>query len=147
MPTATRTKSPAKKASSSKKSTSTNKAKKEEPAAPKYGQKGYAGKQPFEQGGPRIKPAHQKSTLGSGSAGAQVLDLAQLLHKLGYPTDISEGRNSFCVLGSSELAAVEAFRRDYGVQEDPSGFRDERAAAKHVGVWTWEALLRATGRV
>ena len=121
------------------------------PPKPRYGQKGYDGPQPWESGGPKVTPAHSHPILCSGSAGAEVLGLAQLLLELGYETDITAGRNAFCVLSSSELAAVERFRAEYGVREDPSGFGSgeeaERVARSHVAVWTWEGLLRATGRV
>lgn len=128
--------------------TQTKKSGTKKPPAPKYGEKGYDGKQPFESGGPRIKPKHTKTPLGPGAAGPAVLELAQLLDGLGYPCDISEGRNAFCVFGNAELAAVKRFRDDYGVREDPSGFGGGSEAAqlaeRYVGPWTWEALLRAS---
>jgi hypothetical protein len=43
------------------------------------------------------------------------------------------------------MAAVNAFRRDYNVVEDPSGYTEaEDDARRHVGPWTWEALLSLT---
>lgn len=79
--------------------------------------------------------------LAPGSGGEDVRELCRLLSELDYyePT----GQNPFSMLGPDELAAVRAFRRDYGVAEDPSIFVDEADARFHVGPVTWEALVRA----
>jgi peptidoglycan hydrolase-like protein with peptidoglycan-binding domain len=94
---------------------------------------------------------HSYPILASGSAGAAVNDLASRLALLGYQTDISRGENPFGVLTDKVLAAVERFREDYGVQEDPTPFggdtdRSRRRAAAIVGPYTWEALIRVSDR-
>jgi peptidoglycan hydrolase-like protein with peptidoglycan-binding domain len=115
--------------------------------------KGFTGAQPWENREVDvIEVDHGRPILSGGSAGAPVFELASLLHELGYETDVTRGLNALGVLGASEMGAVERFRADYGVREDPSGFGGEtedarRIAANHVGPWTWEALLRLTGRI
>lgn len=109
--------------------------------------KGYDGPQPWEgdaDQGPEIN--HSRATLTSGSAGPDVAELCELLRRLGYETSYSQGENPFAILAASELAAVERFRSDYGVQEDPSAFAAHEAA-NHVGPWTWEALNRAAAEL
>lgn len=105
--------------------------------------KGYSGSQPWEADeAPPV--SHSKPQLVSGSAGPEVQELGQLLARLGYETDASEGRNPFSVVGPSEVAAIQAFRRDYGVKEDPSGYPDlDDDARRTIGPWTWEALYKA----
>jgi hypothetical protein len=95
-----------------------------------------------------IVPAHGRPVLSSLSAGEAVKELGALLAELGYETSISKGRNPFGVLDETVASAVERFREDYDVAEDPSQFAHDRKAAalSHVGPWTWEALLRAAAR-
>jgi hypothetical protein len=113
----------------------------------KWASKGYRGKQPWEEDDHGAELHHsRKPILTSGSGGEPVNELASLLHELGYQTSISRGENSFSILDDSIMGAVQRFRSEHGVEEDPSGFRDRAEAASHVGPWTWEALLRATGR-
>jgi peptidoglycan hydrolase-like protein with peptidoglycan-binding domain len=94
---------------------------------------------------------HSYPILASGSAGAVVNDLAGRLALLGYPTDISQGQNPFGVLSDQVMSAVERFREDYGVQEDPTPFGGNTEKARQratgiVGPYTWEALVRASDR-
>jgi hypothetical protein len=120
----------------------------EEKSSKGWATKGYTGKQPWESENHGAELHHTgKPTLSSGSGGVPVAELASLLHELGYETSVSRGENSFSILDGSIMAAVDQFRSEYGVEEDPSGFRSRAEAATHVGPWTWEALLRATGRV
>jgi peptidoglycan hydrolase-like protein with peptidoglycan-binding domain len=97
-----------------------------------------------------IVPRAGLELLTYGSQGPAVRDLAVRLGELGYSNSISRGSvdNAFNVYDESVASAVEAFRRDYDVAEDPSQFgRDPRASAiSHVGPWTTEAILRASDR-
>jgi hypothetical protein len=95
-----------------------------------------------------IVPAHGRPPLTSLSVGDGVRELGMLLAELGYDNSVSRGQNPFAVFDESIAAAVDAFRRDYDVEEDPSQFpRDSRANAQsHVLAWTWEGLLRAVKR-
>lgn len=85
---------------------------------------------------------------GPAIAGA-VTELGQLLGLLGYPNSVTRGTNPFGVVDDSILGAVEKFRDDYDVREDPSSWsRNGRANAEsHIGPWTWEGILRAAERV
>jgi peptidoglycan hydrolase-like protein with peptidoglycan-binding domain len=96
-----------------------------------------------------IVPIHGRPMLTSGSAGDDVVELGQKLGLLGYDNSISKGLNPNGVFDDSIAGAVDAFRRDYDVAEDPSQFpRNAREnAASHVGPWTWEGLLRVTKRI
>ncbi|HEV3136176.1 MAG TPA: hypothetical protein VG348_15915 [Acidimicrobiia bacterium] len=129
--------------------------------------KGWAGPQPWdiralgitkdqvEQLGPGapntlspVKVRHSFPILGVGSHGPIVGELARRLHALGYRTNIGTGANPYSVLDDSVLAAVENFRDEYNVLEDPAGFggtgqKAVAKAAEYVGPWTWEALIRA----
>lgn len=94
---------------------------------------------------------HNYPTLSAGSHGPAVLELGQLLGDLGYGNSVSEGNNPFNVLDDGLLRAVQQFRRDHGVVEDPTAFGGDnddgrRAAGNHVGPYTWEALQRVTER-
>ncbi|MFL5901247.1 MAG: peptidoglycan-binding protein [Solirubrobacterales bacterium] len=115
--------------------------------------KGFDGEQPWaDREDPSITVAHEMPILASGSAGAPVFELCGMLAELGYETDVTRGTNAFGVFGPAEAAAVERFRQEHGVLEDPTGFGGEsadavRLAAAHVGPWTWEALRRATGKI
>jgi hypothetical protein len=98
--------------------------------------------------------SHSMPMLSSGSGGDSawaVGELARRLHILGYHTDVGEGTNPFSVLTQSVMSAVERFREDHNVSEDPSGFGGNTAAGRaragaHVGPWTWEAIIRASER-
>ena len=96
-----------------------------------------------------IVPAHGRPVLTGGSVGPDVIELGVLLGLLGYDNSVSRGENPQGVYDDSIDAAVEGFRRDYDVQEDPSQFARDRAnnARSHVAAWTWEAVLRAASRV
>jgi peptidoglycan hydrolase-like protein with peptidoglycan-binding domain len=97
-----------------------------------------------------IVPVHGRPLLGPLSSDpVAVGELGRLLATIGYATSVSEGRNPQGVVDESITAAVERFRQDFGVQEDPSAWPvdGERQARLHVGAWTWEALLRAAQRV
>lgn len=111
---------------------------------------GPSDRQPWRENSIRI--AHSRPTLSSGSADPAVVELAGQLHDLGYESSISQGENPFHLVDGSVLAAVRQFRRDYGVQEDPTGFGGDndhgRAVAdNHIGPWTWEAIARAHARL
>jgi peptidoglycan hydrolase-like protein with peptidoglycan-binding domain len=108
----------------------------------------------LEDGAPdTISPVairHSYPILSTGSTGSPVTDLATRLKVLGYPTDISRGENPFGILTDSVMQAVEQFREDYNVQEDPtpygSGPKARERAASVVGPYTWEGLIRASDR-
>jgi hypothetical protein len=87
--------------------------------------------------------------LTEGSQGDEVRTLGLALGRLGYANSVSEGRNFFNVYDITLTAAVDGFRRDFGVEEDPSQFpRDARNNARsHAGPWTQEAILRAAERL
>lgn len=101
---------------------------------------GYDGPQPFEVETPP-ELTHDRGLVTSGSAGPAVAELAACLAHLGIGTAISEGKNVHMVFGPTEVAAVDEFRRSFGVEEDPSIVRS--AGDSVVGPWTWEALFRA----
>jgi peptidoglycan hydrolase-like protein with peptidoglycan-binding domain len=106
--------------------------------------KGYTGPQPWEVDEP---PAlgHREGLLLVGSAGDDVRTLCALLAYAGYPTDVAEGKdNPLSVFDASVKAAVESFRRDYGIKEDPAIIA---ASTNDVaGPWTWAALYRIARR-
>jgi hypothetical protein len=126
--------------------------------------KGYTGTQPWDleklgiehKLGPGernnvspVLPREGLAMLSSGSQGQMVRDLAVRLADLGYPSSITRGvDNPFNVVDDSLLQAVEAFRRDYGVSEDPSAFVRDAAnnVLSHIGPWSQEAILRASDR-
>lgn len=93
--------------------------------------------------------AHGRPMLTSGSSDPRVNELGQLLGLLGYSNSVSEGKNPQAIVDETVMGAVDGFRRDYGVEEDPSQFpRDgKNNAQSHVGPWTWEAILRAGKRL
>lgn len=97
-----------------------------------------------------LQPREGLPMLAQGSQGPEVRRIAVALGELGYSNSISRGSidNAYNVVDDSVLAAIEAFRRDYNVAEDPSQFpRDPQAnAASHIGPWTQEAILRAAER-
>jgi peptidoglycan hydrolase-like protein with peptidoglycan-binding domain len=108
---------------------------------------------PLEPDEPNPAPVVPRAGLpliSSGSQGPEVRDLAVRLGELGYANSISRGSvdNPYAVYDDSVAGAVEGFRRDYDVEEDPSAFiRDSRAnALSHVGPWTQEAIIRASDR-
>jgi hypothetical protein len=88
--------------------------------------------------------------LTSGSRGENVKALAFALGRLGYANSISLGSidNAFGIVDSSVLSAAQAFRRDYGVAEDPQQFprASRENAESHIGPITQEAVLRADAR-
>jgi Protein of unknown function (DUF2510) len=101
---------------------------------------GYSGPQPWEaENTPTLKQEHRM--LSPGASGHEVVALAALLGQLGYASTITAGQNPHAIYDSGVTGAVEAFCRDYGVQEDPA---IERARTPQtVGPWIWEALVRA----
>lgn len=116
----------------------------EKPAPKKtWPSKGYAGDQPWQTEDPHAMApiTHSKGLITSGSGGPDVIDLAELLAKLGYESSISRGESPYGGYGESEQAAVEAFCRDYGVEEDPAVISATHAGA--VGPWIWQALYNA----
>lgn len=86
---------------------------------------------------------HAHPILSSGSAGLEVVELCRHLKRLGYETTVSRGQNVASVLDASVLQAVQSFRRDYGVREDPAQFGSANDVENYVGPYTWEALARA----
>jgi hypothetical protein len=95
-----------------------------------------------------VEPRAGLPLLTYGSQGAEVRQLGQGLAELGYPNSVSEGTNPYGLYDESVHRAVESFRRDYDVAEDPSAFiRDGKTqATTHAGPWTQEAVLRACAR-
>lgn len=94
---------------------------------------------------------HGLPILTSGESGAPVLELAHRLADLGYPTSIARGQNAFNVYDDTVAQAVDLFRGEWGIEEDPHLFGGlhpaaREAAARHVGPYTWEALIRASDR-
>lgn len=105
--------------------------------------KGYTGAQPWEVEEP---PAlgHGHGLLIVGSDGEEVRSLCAFLAYAGYPTDVSEGKNPLCIFDESVKTAVGAFRRDYGVEEDPAII--SASTPDVAGPWTWAALYRIARR-
>jgi hypothetical protein len=94
---------------------------------------------------------HSYPILTTGSGGAAVSELASRLNILGYKSDIARGENPFSTLTQDVMSAVEEFREDYHVEEDPTPYggntsRSRQRAANTVGPYTWEALVRASDR-
>lgn len=94
---------------------------------------------------------HSRPTLTSGSAHPIVADLGRRLSELGYANSVSEGTNALGVVDESIMNAVERFREDYGVEEDPTPFGGTTTAAvlraaQIIGPYTWEAIVRASDR-
>lgn len=89
---------------------------------------------------------HQHGILIPGTAGSEVEELGRLLGDAGYPNSISRGTNHAFAFDDSITAAVGTFRRDYHVQDDPSGFPADHRTEIYVGPWTWEALERVAAR-
>lgn len=101
-----------------------------------------------------IVVGHSMPILTAGAGGEQawaVRELARRLQVLGYQTDVGTTNNPFATVTSSVMGAVEHFREEHNVEEDPTAFGGNTAAARsraatHVGPWTWEALIRASER-
>jgi hypothetical protein len=93
-----------------------------------------------------IVVAHNHPILIPGTAGTDVQELGRLLGEAGYPNSISRGTNHAFAFDDSVTAAVSTFRRDFHVQDDPSGFPADHRAEIYVGPWTWEALERVAAR-
>lgn len=97
---------------------------------------------------------HSMPILTAGSGGDQswaVRELARRLHVLGYQTDVGTTNNPFATVTSSVLGAVEHFREEHNVEEDPTAFGGNTSAGRerarsHIGPWTWEAVIRASER-
>lgn len=87
--------------------------------------------------------AHNKPILIPGMAGEAVAELAGLLSKVGYQTSISKGANHAYAFDDTIAAAVNTFKRDFHVHEDPSQFPNQHDPEIYVGPWIWEALIRA----
>jgi peptidoglycan hydrolase-like protein with peptidoglycan-binding domain len=95
---------------------------------------------------------HSCPILVSGSADPIVADLGRRLDVLGYGNSVSEGANPFGIVDESIFNAVERFREDYGVEEDPTPYGGTTTAAtlraaQVIGPYTWEAVIRASDRV
>lgn len=104
--------------------------------------------QPWETEDPDIGPRSGLPILAAGSADPAAAELFAALASLGYESAISRGETAHGVIGAEEMAAVRAFRNDYGVREDPSAFGGDHAQGRetadaHIGPWTFEAILRA----
>lgn len=95
---------------------------------------------------------HSYPILASGSGHPTIVaDLGQRLADLGYANSVSDGENPLGHVDESILNAVDNFRRDYGVEEDPTPFGGNNTAgqiraALHIGPYTWEAVIRASDR-
>lgn len=95
---------------------------------------------------------HSCPILVSGSASPIVADLGRRLDLLGYPNSVTAGENPFGVVDESVFNAVERFRDDYGVEEDPTPYGGTTTAAtlraaQVIGPYTWESIIRASDRV
>lgn len=102
--------------------------------------KGYAGPQPWEaENPPTLTQNHLM--LSPGASGAEVVELAALLGRLGYGSSITAGQNPHAIYDDSLVRAVQALEREYGVSEDPAVIRAR--TAETVGPWLWEAIVRA----
>ena len=97
--------------------------------------------QPWQDPDSGITPRAGLPVLASGSADPAAPVIFAALARLGYDTPITRGENPVGVIGPEELAAVRAFRADYGVQEDPDAIVGTPDSV--VGPWTAEAILRA----
>jgi hypothetical protein len=101
--------------------------------------RGYDGPQPWEsENPPELTQAHLM--LSSGADGPEVVQLAALLEYLGYPTNVSAGRNPFAAYDAGVSDAVRQFCADYGIAEDPKVLTARTPDT--VGPWIWEALTR-----
>jgi hypothetical protein len=101
----------------------------------------------------RVTPivSHTHPILTSGSAHPVVHDLGRKLGELGFPNSVTRGENAFGSVDESVMGAVHAFRAQYNVQPDPSGFGGNTPAGRalaeaHIDPWTTEAILRAHKR-
>lgn len=95
--------------------------------------------------------SHAYPILTSGSAHQCVHELGRKLGELGFPNSVSRGENPFGAVDESVLSAVHAFRAQYGVKPDPSGFggntpQGRANAEAHLDPWTVEGILRAHKR-
>ena len=102
-------------------------------------ERGYTGSQPWQVQEPPAL-SHDRGLLIVGSAGDDVYEVAAALARLGYPTSISRGENPQNLFTEAEREAVNSFRRDYGIEEDPA--LTKASTPDVVGPWTWEALFR-----
>lgn len=86
--------------------------------------------------------------LTSGSQDPRVIDYGRALGRIGYANSVSQGTNPYGLVDESVLTATQAFRRDYGVAEDPRQFvADPQDGPKsHIGPYTQEAVLRVDQR-
>jgi hypothetical protein len=94
---------------------------------------------------------HRVPPLTFGSADQSVHELGRTLGQLGFANSVSKGENPFGAVDASVMAAVDGFRRKYGVVPDPSGFGGDNAAgrelaANHIDAWTVEAIYRVSER-
>jgi peptidoglycan hydrolase-like protein with peptidoglycan-binding domain len=105
--------------------------------------KGYHGAQPWEVEEPP-ELSHGNGFLITGSAGDDVELLCSLLKYAGYETSVSRGENPLGIYDASVRAAVEQFRREYGIEEDPGVI--SATVPDVAGPWTWEALCRIARR-
>lgn len=110
--------------------------------------RGGTDQQPWEDENSDVQALGGYPILTSGSQDPTVTDLGGRLALLGYPNSVSEGTNPFGLVDQSVMGAVTAFRRDYGVTEDPTGFNpaSETNAAAHIGPWTATAIVLASDR-
>lgn len=102
--------------------------------------RGYRGPQPWEVGNtPTI--THNHRMLTSGTDGEEVVELAALLERLGYLTELSSGGNPHAIYDTTMAGVVDRFCQDFGVAEDPSIVAGMTPDV--VGPWLWETLIRA----
>lgn len=133
-----------------------------------WGSKDYNGPQPWDHDGlgilredreqigsapNTVTPvvSHTYPILTSGSAHPVVHELGGKLGDLGFPNSVSRGENPFGAVDESVMSAVHAFRAQYGIQADPSGFggntpQGRANAESHIDPWTTEGILRAHKR-
>lgn len=92
--------------------------------------------------------SHHHPILTSGSAHQSVHEIGRKLGDLGFPNSVSRGENPFGSVDESVMTSVHAFRAQYGVRPDPSGFggntpNGRSSAEAHLDPWTVEAILKA----
>lgn len=102
--------------------------------------KGFSGVQPYRAVNPP-EITHSQRMVSSGTTGEEVVQLAALLARLGYPTALSEGQNPHAIYDEAMASQVRRFCEDFGVSEDPAIV--QAMTPDTVGPWLWEALIRA----
>jgi len=104
---------------------------------------GYAGPQPWQaEDPPPLTQDHLM--LSPGASGPAVAHLGAMLGYLGYGSSVTSGQNPHAAYDASVVDAVQAFCRDYNVEEDPAIIRARTLDT--VGPWIWQALTMAVAK-